>query len=288
VLRHFEGWELGLVAVGIAALAAALFVPRGAEPDVFPVPFVDRKETARLLEAERARAGDAHMDILAYEVRAVGEAFRQYGRADADGDAAAASIRMAELRRVTLIARAEFGDPALSQLRAVQTLLFLAALERWESGGDAAEVAELGGAFLEKAKASGWLSEPRRLDMSVAERATLFRIRWVELTGLRSESAFAPSANEWRLYYRFLLEHPDRKAPADERLRYVAAAAKYDPSYPAALARGIIELDLGRPAKAVESLTAHLGAAPHGPWRLRAQNHLARALSEANALAPPQ
>jgi hypothetical protein len=281
--RHLEGWELGLVAVGIASLAAALVVPRGAEPELVPVPRIDRQELERVSALERQRAREAESEGLSFEVRAVGESLRRYGRADADQDLGEAEQHGRDLRRLALVARAVAGDPPLLRLRAAQTIMFVAALDQWEAGSrDTAELEELGGGFIAKAAASGWLSAPRRLDLSLAERMTLFRLRWSELTGLR-EGTFATSANEWRLYYRFLLEHPEPSADSEQPLRYAAAAHKYDPDYPVLLARGILELRAGRPARAIEPLTAHLAAEPSGRWRLRAQNQLARALALAEA-----
>jgi hypothetical protein len=281
--RHLEGWELAVVALGIAALAAALVVPRGAEPDILPLPSVDRRELERVASTERERAAEAESHGLPFEVRAVGESLRQYGHAEADQDPRQAELHLRELRRRVLVARAVAGDQPLLRLRAAQTSMFLAALEDWEAGrGQLGELQELGGAFIDKATASGWLSTPRRLDLGLAERMTLFRLRWSELSGLR-EGVFAPSANEWRLYYRFLLEHPEPGADSAAALRYVAAVQKYDPDYPALLARGMLELRAGRPAQAIEPLTAHLAARPSGRWRLRAQNQLARALALADA-----
>jgi hypothetical protein len=279
--RHLEGWELGVVALGIASLAAALVVPRGAEPDLVPPPRVDRQEVRRVLAVERERAAEAAADPLPYEVRAAGEALRQYGRAEAARDPTSAEAKLRELRRATQIARSIFGDPLLLRLRAAQSMMFLSALERWEAGAESTlEIEELGGSFLEKARRSGWLASPRRLEPTLAERMTLFRIRWSELTGLREEGQFSPSANEWRLYYRFLLEHPEPGASGAESLGYVSAAKKYDPEYPALLAVGIIELRSGRPARAIEALSDYLAEKPSGRWRLRAQNHLARALAQ--------
>lgn len=286
--RHLEGWELGLISVAIAALGVALLAPRAAEPDVVPLPRIDRKEVARTAALERQRAAAAVEETLPYEVRAVGEALRQYGRAEAAGESARAAVLRDDLRRAARAAFAERGAEALLGLRAVQTLMFLHALERWEHGsGETDELRELAGNLLQRAETAGWLRDSRQLDMSRAERSLLFRMRWGELTGLASETTFAPTANEWRLYYRFLLLHPERDGSPDAALRYAAAAAKYDPDYPLELALGILELRLGRPVRAAAALSAFLTKKPHGRWRLRAQNHLARALAESGSGAPP-
>jgi hypothetical protein len=123
----------------------------------------------------------------------------------------------------------------------------------------------------------------RQLVMTEAERATLFRVRWSELTGLREKHPFSPSLNEWRVYFRFMLEHPDVEAAtprrrAERRLEYVAALDKLDPEFPAAFARGVLEYELGHYARAAQAFQAHLERHPTGPWDLRARNHLAAAL----------
>jgi hypothetical protein len=277
--RHLEGWELAVVALGIATLAAALVVPRGVDSELLPVPHVDRRELERVVSSERARAHEAESHGLPFEVRAVGESMRQYGRAESSRDPRQAELHQRELARRVVMARVVGGDPPLLRLRAAQTLMFVAALDDWELGHAVeSELAELGGGFIEKARSSGWFSASGRLDLNLAERMTLFRVRWSELTGLR-DGIFAPSANEWRLYYRFLLEHPEPGADSAAALRYVRAVQKYDPDYPVLLATGMLELRSGRPARAIEPLTAHLAEKPSGRWRLRAQNQLALALA---------
>jgi hypothetical protein len=107
------------------------------------------------------------------------------------------------------------------------------------------------------------------------ERRALFRMRWLELTGLRKLRGFKPSLNEWRAYYRVLLE---RAPPTNATLEVVQALAKLDPAYPAQLARGIVLARVGDGRGAAPALRAHL-AGPQGAfWRLRARNALAAAV----------
>ena len=115
---------------------------------------------------------------------------------------------------------------------------------------------------------------------SNAERVVLFEFRWLELLGVREQRPFTPSLDEWRRYFRCLLEHPQATGPegstpdADRaRLTYVNALAKVDPDYPAALARGVLHHRLGEPVAARGELEQHLQAHPRGAWALRARNH---------------
>jgi hypothetical protein len=88
---------------------------------------------------------------------------------------------------------------------------------------------------------------------------------------------------QWRTYYRSLLQFPDVPTGAsvrdrdEARLGYVIALARKDSQYPADLARGILLQRLGMDEAAADALMLHLAERPEGPWRLRAQNHLAAA-----------
>jgi hypothetical protein len=283
--RHLEGWELGVVAVGIAILSALLMVPRAAPPDVLPVPEVDRREQQREQTRDRERTKLALIERLPYEVRSVGEVFRRCGALLASADRGVGA-ELADLVARARSVRASHGDESLLRLRALQTQFFLDALREWEATGKATrELAELGGDFLTKARQSRWIVEPHRLLLSEEERRLLFRVRWTELTGLRASHPHALSLNEWRAYYRLLLEHPEAGGPEPRnreatlaRLRYVLALERRDPEYPAALARGILRYWLGDYAVAQADFRLHISRRPHGPWRLRARNHLVAAL----------
>jgi hypothetical protein len=241
---------------------------------------------------ERVRAEAARRSALPFEVRQVGEMLRRYGLASATGDRAGAAFQLEELRRAVKAALRTGARDRLLELRAVQAELFVEALSRWEATGlRSGELTELGGPFLDRAKAHAWVLEPRALVLAKEERAALFRIRWVELTGLRELHPFRPSLNEWRVYYRFLLEH-DESSPGDSpdksivrQLSYIAALEKRDSAFPAALARGVLFYRLGADAAAADAFRVHLTEHPTGAWRLRAQNYLAAAL-ERGAAAP--
>ncbi|MFC1641141.1 hypothetical protein ACFL5O_00420 [Myxococcota bacterium] len=290
--RHLEGWRLGLVSVGIAVVGIILILPRKVEPDVLPLPRVDRAEQHRAQAVESSRAQVAYNSPLPLAVRTVGERFRRYGRAAADRDAARAHSELTELRRTAMAARARYGADPLLVLRAVQGEFFLQAISRWEdTGRQDDELLELSGDWLVKAEASGWLARDRRWKATRGERATLFRIRWTQLNGLLETHPFTPTLDDWRVYYRFLLQHPESKAgdctgrgQSEMQLRYVSALARRDPEYPALLAVGVLEYRLGAPARSAAALRAFLDQHPQGRWRLRAQNHLRAALQQVQKL----
>src|SRR6188768_1882941 len=93
-LRHFEGWEIGALAVVVALLGTLLVVPLKVAPEDVPLPVVDVKalSTTRAREAalaaaivpalERDVTGAAEGRGL-YDLRAFGEELRAYGRLEA-------------------------------------------------------------------------------------------------------------------------------------------------------------------------------------------------------------
>lgn len=276
--RHLDDLPLVVAAVGTAVLAAVLVLPRGAEPELLPLPDVDRGEIARLDAARAALAAAARASPLAFDARALGEALRRFGAAEAGGDPSAVELGR-ELPLRAREARARAGDPALLALRAVQTELFVEAALRWEDGAEAdAELRELGGTFSRRAGAAGLLSRGR-VALSRSALAVLFELRWAGLTGLAREPAFAPPFDALRLHHRIRLAPPGRDPLGDPAAAAaeVESVAALDPAYPAALARGVVALAAGRPAEAVPLLRAHLSDHPEGQWALRARNHLALA-----------
>ena len=284
--RHFEGWQLGALTVCIASLAALLSVPRSVEPETVPLPRVNVRAQEQSAEAERRSAALAAARPLPFEVRSVGECVRRLGRAEASGDTEASGAIHAQLSQSVLRARNAYGDEPLLELRAVQTQLLLRALATWEADGRITpDLRELGGALIQDACQAGWLTADRRFKASSHVRRVLFRLRWGKMTGLGSEPPFAIGLNDWRTYYRFLLRHPigqpgglDERTQALRQLRIVGALEKHDPSYPAALARGVCHYRAGAYLAAAEAFRLHLDEHPEGPWALRARNHLAAAL----------
>jgi hypothetical protein len=268
--------------VGIAILSALLFVPRSSEPRDLPVPTVDRREQAWRDRKEEALARLAYASELPFEVRAAGERLRRYGRATAHRDRRGAAEELAELRSIVLTALDQHGDQGLLVLRAVQTQLFLASLRRWEAGGERdADLEELAGDFLGAARNNGWLNG-KQLVLTRDERRVMFQVRWARLAGLMERSPFAPTLNEWRSYYRFLIEHPElgrlRKRGGGSVTTllwgYVDAIEKRDPDYPGVLARGILHYQESEYGAAARAFRAYLDERPAGPRRLWARNYL--------------
>jgi hypothetical protein len=281
--RHLEGWPVGLAIVSAAALSALLVVPRRVEPDWVPPPRIDRVEqrlNAQLeaVRRERARAG------LPLEVRSVGEAFRRFGQASSAGGAP--EILRAQLRRLAQAVIDLSGDEALLSLRALQTELFVRAMLASSDAEPTDDRSELGGSLFAQGRGRGWFA-PSAAAASRQELETLFRVYWADVLELRRHP-FAPTLNEWRVYYRFLLSQPLRDGAERDRdlqleLGYVADLARHDLDYPAHLARGVLLYQRGAAAEAAAEFLAHLEQHPDGPWTLRVKNYLAAcgaALSE--------
>jgi hypothetical protein len=281
--RHLEGWPVGLAIVSAAVLSALLVVPRQVEPRWVPPPVIDRVEQRASEQQEMTRRQLA-LAGLPLEVRSVGEAFRRLGQASAAGQAAP-ELLQAQLRRLARTAIERAGEESLLSLRALETQLFVQAVARSDAE-PTAELRELGGALLARGRRNGWFA-PSPTAATRAELETLFRVYWADALDLRRHP-FAPTLNEWRVYYRFLLAQPVRTGPEREqdlqlRLGYVAALARNDLAYPLHVARGVLLYQRGAPADAAAEFAAHLEQHPDGPWTLRVKNYLAAcgaALSE--------
>jgi hypothetical protein len=274
--RHLEGWQLGLWVVFVCGLTAMLVVPRNVPPDDLPPPVIDRLEQRQEREREAKRAAEARAG-LPIEVRSVGEALRRYGRA-AFAERELLPQLTGQVRRLAAEALERHGPARLLQLRALQTELLIRALEG-RPAVPPREAVELAGGLLDAGLGRGWLAPPPA-GADDAELETLFRLYWGNALGLGAHHPFAPSLNEWRVYYRFMLgrplpDAPERDADLMRKLEYVAALSQHDRDYPAALARGILLYQRGAPAESALELRAHLERFPDGPWTLRARNYLA-------------
>jgi hypothetical protein len=305
VERHFEGWEAGLVAVVIALTGVFLAVPSRVAPEDVPSPLVDGKLLSAAFDRERALAAsiapalenelmDPTHGTKLYDLRAFGEAFRAYGRAEASTDEVYEIIRVRQTLLESVARARLLGDDKLLALRAYQRQLFLAELERWEnSGRPSEELVGLGGKFLAIAARDGWLEKGRAVSMDASLRGIFFKRRWNEVTGL-TQPPFLPSLDEQRAFYAFLLEHPfvegRENLSADEacrsadrwRLRKVEELGRIDPSYPYALARGVLFYRLGRYPAAAQAFRDHLTASTDGRYALRAKNYLVAAVARAS------
>lgn len=288
-----EGWGIIFPSVGTAALAAWLAIPQGTMPDYLPLPKLAEAELSTT-RRELAEAGAfAHAQPLDYDVRAVGEALRQLGRASHAGEDRASTQR-GRLRELVQKARAKSGDAPLLALRAVQTQLFQAALGQWErTGVESEELIELGGDFVAFARAHGWWEQPDgtprrsrskgaglRLHLTEMERAALFMTRWTELCA-PDDGALA-LAPVWRLLaLRARLRLPIARLNAGD-LRLIERVALLDPTYPELLSKGLLYLGLNDLGHAEEALRTHLQQHPNGAYALRARNHLVYAVERMN------
>lgn len=288
--RHLEGWPLVPISVGMALIAIALVVPRPIEPDAIPLPRIDRAEQRAAALDDARRADEAEHQRLPFDVRSVGEVLRRYGAATSASQDQSASLELEGLRQTARRALASVGPEPLLRLRAVQTRLFVAAVHAWShTGVENDDLKQLGGGFIAHAIQSGWVTPDRRLFATADEQALLFRLRWTALVGFADTMPFRPSLNDWRAYYRFLIEHPEFSANSDSdrvtrrRLQYVEALTRHDSQYLADLARGALYVRLGDYPAAVNALRTHLADHPDGPWALRARNYLAVALERASS-----
>jgi hypothetical protein len=301
--RHLEGWEAGLVAVVVALAGVLLVVPLRVAPRDLPPPLVDGKVLSAAIDRDHALAAsivpllESELSHPAegtalYDLRAFGEAFRAYGRAEISDDVYAV-VRVRQKLLESLILARSLGDEKLLGLRAYQKRLFLAELERWEtSTRPSSELAELGGKFASLAVREGWY-QGGALAMPASLRGIFFKRRWNELTGL-SEPPFALSLDEQRAFYAFLLDHPfvegkenlsaaDACRLADQwRLRKIEELSRLDPTYPYALARGVLFYRLGRYPSAAQAFRDYLSSPSGGRYALRARNYLAASAARAN------
>jgi hypothetical protein len=315
VRRHLEGWEFALVAVVVALMGTLLAVPLRALPEDVPLPMVDERRLAEkqksddelafrvfpLLERDIA-AGDRGNEVenegrRFYDLRAFGEIFRDYGRAEMSSDMYEVVRTRKKLLDAVNRARS-LGDDKLLGVRAYQRQRFIAELARWEeTSRPSDELVGLAGSFLSLAARFGWI-EQGKLRMDDVVRGVFFVRRWNELTGL-TEPPYGLSLDESRSFYRFLLTRTYIDAPAavpakdacrmtDEwRLRKIDELAHIDPLYPSSLARGVLLYRIGSYPAAVTALRQYLDAPRDGLYILRARNYLAEANARAGELANP-
>jgi hypothetical protein len=125
-----------------------------------------------------------------------------------------------------------------------------------------------------------------------ATRRVLFQLHFADLIGKRGTFPFAPTLNDWRLYYRFLLLHPEReRTPVSDlesaqtvaRVRVIAALSKKDPDYPALFANGYLFARLGDRQAAAAAYRAYLAQHAAGPYWLLARNYLLHTLQGADS-----
>lgn len=271
---------MGLALVLSAVLSAALVVPRAVPPVDLPLPRIDRSEQRQRLADEQARSAAARATPLPFEVRALGELVRRFGALPKNQPEHLSTLAR-QLREQVAEARRRHGAEPLLGLRALQAELFVRAVREQAPNGDGAgarAARELGGELASPAAHAFWY-DAHGFRGSDAELATLFRMRWNELAGVTRVQPFAPTLNEWRVYYRFRLRYPERSpsghGASTALTNDLAALGELDPDYPIDLARGVALYWQGEYAAAAAAFAAQLQLHPDGPWTLRARNHLA-------------
>ncbi|HEY3253860.1 MAG TPA: hypothetical protein VGJ91_07940 [Polyangiaceae bacterium] len=289
--RHLQGYELGLLTVGMVLTFSLLALPRASRPLTLPLPHIDRAEAHRRAASDRLLSSQAEASGLPFEVRAVGEAIRHFGRSVNEGLDTGHDLQDVRERMRAVVAGGQ--SALLLSLRAVQTEYFLRALAQFEREGKPnSELEELGGDFLAHAQHNGWFDQRGRFLGDEPTRRVLFQLHWAELLGKRSAFPFAPTLNDWRVYYRFLLLYPepDSAPVADDesmrlaaRVRVVNALSRKDPDYPESFAKGYLFERLGDPGAAATAYRAHLGQHESGPYALLARNYLIHTLQAAQS-----
>jgi hypothetical protein len=286
-----EGWGLILPSAGVALLAAWLALPQGTMPNYLPLPLLSKSELAAARQEQSSEAKQARQRPLGYSARAVGEAFRQLGRLVHGGEPIDVERRN-RFRDFVRRVRRETGDEPLKQLRAIQSELFLAALNDWQKTGvESDDLIELGGDFIDVATGLGWVQAVvrvqgtapaktlRTLGLDQDERFALFATRWTDLAGL-AEDASLHLPRAWPLLaLRARLRLPlSELGPRD--LNLVERVKRLAPNYPVHLSQGLLYVKLGDRGRAIEAFRTHLQNNPDGPYTLRAKNHLLYALEE--------
>jgi hypothetical protein len=293
--RWLEGWALVFPSVGIAVLGAWLALPQATVPDYLPQPVVSRSELTTARRQLLAEADGARKQPLPYEVRSVGEVYRQLGRLEHGGQPISIDRRN-RFRDLVRSARNKIGDSALRQLRSIEAQLFVLALADWEpSGIESQELIELGGDFIAVASDLGWLAAgsksaagaepvrgPRGLGLDDDERRALFLTRWNDLAGTSEEESMR-LATVWQLLaLRARLKLPLSRLEQRD-LGLVHRVKTLLPDYPDRLSEGLIYLRIGKRTEAIDALQSHLQLHPDGPYTLRARNHLVFAVEKATS-----
>jgi hypothetical protein len=280
--RWLEGWELAVPAVGIALLSLLVSLPQPTLPEYLPLPTF----APEALEAARGRlvadANAAKRNRLPFSIRSVGEHFRQIGHRIHLGYGLSrdAQTRYQALVRSVLL---EEGPDQLRQLRAIQTELFVTALGEYERTGIANDdLTELGGEVLDvfeekKLQTKPVQTKPVRTRIHVLlgpdERRAVFLLRWTELSGLNDVPELQLEPTWVILALGRRLRPPLAKLGASE-LKVIDRITEVDPTYPTAVAKGLLFARLGAYEAASLSFSDFLAQNPNAPYSHRAKNHL--------------
>lgn len=299
---------LALVPVLIAVLVFLLVWPRAAAPEWLPEPRPDARalEATRRVDAERARRVEA--GGLPADVREVGSLLRRFNDAQALGaDMTTLGVIRAELdtRVPEVIARR--GPESLLDLRSVQLASFLREVHAFgRSGTPSEELRALGGTFVTRLGAVGWIDKSE-VKLPRSALAAAFKLAWNASIGVTDEDTLRPSLDEMRALYAFYLREPHApeavrisletarqgaKTQADcdairvahdrarerWRLKKVEELELIDPAYPAGFARGVVQYRLGAFRESARAFDSWIERNPASPLVTRARAHLLAAM----------
>jgi hypothetical protein len=270
-----RGWTLAIPSVGIALVAALLAVPRGTRPKTVPQPVIHRRALDATLSQLARRSEAARAQPLPFAVREVGEAYRRLGRTQYEGLTALDDSQALSWQRLIRSVRPKVGDDALQTLRAVQSDMFVTALDLWESTGKVSdELIELGGDFVRLARLNHWWVAGH-LNISHDERWALALLRWTSLAGLVQREPYRLDRELEVVELRFFYSHPTPDGTElRTRQRLVARYSELDQDYPLDYSKGVLFAEAGQPDFAAASFMRHLQAHPQGQYAIRARNHL--------------
>jgi hypothetical protein len=293
--------------------------PRAAPPENVPLPQVDARVIARVVDDDRARAARVARDPLPSDVRELGSDIRELNRREAKGaDASAIALARNAIDRAVPAVLRDHGAAALLDLRAAQLEAFLTAVRRYEEAGSAGqpgdELAELAGSFVPRMNDAGWCdAATHRCLLDEDERRVAFKVTWNGVAGVGARTELAPTVDEMRVLYTFYLLHPhvgerekgivaaaraaattskdpvacfsaaerERAALEAWRLDKVNRLGAIDHDYPLAFARGVVQYRMGKFEASAASFQTWLDAHPDGAFALRARNHLKAAIEAA-------
>ncbi len=286
-----------------------LVIPRAVPPEEIPLPQVNGLALRAIAKDDAARAADARKNRLPGDVLAVGTAVRALNKAQASGSDTvdASRLTLDDALRGVGARDPKIVVDQLKTLRALQLDEFLAEVERFESTGQqSSDLLELGGGFIERMTAAGWVVG-HHVILDDAERRAAFKLVWTSIVGGESVAELAASLDEQRALYTLYIVHPhapDSQRSSFEAMRHSAsndaecltAAAKerlaaelwraekikklgeIDPAYPTSYALGVAYYRAGRYDAAQDAFRSWIDRHPDGPLALRARNHLKAAI----------
>lgn len=310
--RPKESRGLALVPVVVCVLLLALMMPRAAAPESVPLPQVDERALSRITETDRALARRARAERLPPELLAVGSAFRgvQLVEANPAHEEDAAVNARTELNDALRVLRQR--DPSMEglvALRAVQLDAFLDEVARFETTGEKTRaLEELGGAFVERMRAVGWV-EGTKLVPDERQLRVAYKSMWNAVVGDFAKG-LALGLDEQRVLYMLYLARPHppearraeleaerrvakteaeclraagsaRRATESWRAEKIRQLGRIDPSYPTDYALGVAYYRQEQYDLAVAAFRSWIDAHPDGPLALRARNHLKAAIHAA-------